>query len=403
MTLDARIRNLILATAKDHVSFYLYDEVTLEDRIRRLRSAFAHEQILYSIKCNPHRAILNKIFSSGIDADAASLGEVYAASDCGVPSDHIFYSAPGKSQYSLEHALGQCILIADSLQEIQRIEELAGKRNMKVTIGVRINPDFSFTRATGSPSKFGIDEREFLNALPRLKQLQHVIIIGLHTHIRSQELDWQVLFSYYENVFALAGHIQLALGTPLLFINLGSGIGIPYTATEHEVDIEALAKKLEQLRFLRQDTLAQARVLIESGRYLAGPCGWYVTHVVDTKTSHGKRIAILQNTLNGFLRPCLEQFITQIAPAAAPREPLFYKNGSTTFYVLNEETETEEVTLYGNLCTAADLIAKDMVLPRLTCGDVVVFPQAGAYSASLTPFQFSSQVPPAEIYCRREG
>ena len=41
MTLDARIRNLILATAKDHVSFYLYDEVTLEDRIRRLRSAFA--------------------------------------------------------------------------------------------------------------------------------------------------------------------------------------------------------------------------------------------------------------------------------------------------------------------------------------------------------------------------
>ena len=74
-----------LEEAKHHESFYLYDEATLEESIRRLKNTFAHTQILYSIKCNPNRAVLKKFFTAGIDADAASLGEVYTASDCGVP------------------------------------------------------------------------------------------------------------------------------------------------------------------------------------------------------------------------------------------------------------------------------------------------------------------------------
>lgn len=396
--LDQRIRAILLAEAKKHESFYLYDEAVLDQCIRRLQYTFYHEQLLYSIKCNPHRTILKKIFSAGIDADAASLGEVYAASDCGVPLSHIFYSAPGKTDDSLEKALGQCILIADSLQEIRRIDTLAGKRNMRAHIGVRINPDFSFTGNQGSANKFGIDEQLFLNALPEIKSLEHVMIIGLHTHVRSQELDWETLLHYYQNVFAMAKAIQERLGEPLLFLNLGSGIGIPYRPDETSCAIDELARGLEGLRAMYEDAFAQARIIIESGRYLAGPCGWYVTHVVDTKESYGKHIAILNSTLNGFLRPSLEQLVTSANPAMAPREPLFYKADSTPFYVLNNTQEMEKVTIYGNLCTAADIIAADVLLPKLSPGDVIAFPNAGAYSAVLTPFQFSSQIPPEEIY-----
>ena len=107
--LTQHLRTLLLTEAKRHESFYFYDEQTLKESIHHLQQAFPHEQILYSIKCNPHRAMLKTIFASGIDADAASLGEVYAASDCGVPSDHIYYSAPGKSDYCLEKALSSRI------------------------------------------------------------------------------------------------------------------------------------------------------------------------------------------------------------------------------------------------------------------------------------------------------
>lgn len=396
--LDPRLRQAILAEAKQKRSFYLYDEKTLTDSIKSLQKAFAHEQLLYSVKCNPNRSVLKKIFSSGIDADAASLGEVYAAADCGVPSEHIFFSAPGKSREVLARSLGQCILIADSLREIRQINELAKERNMKVPIGVRINPNFTFTGNKGVPSKFGIDEDQFREAIPELRELSHTLVIGLHVHLQSQELDFRKLTAYYEKIFTMAARIQRSLNAPLVFLNLGGGIGIPYVPGEEPCDIMLLAKNLERLRFLRQDSLAQARILIESGRYLAGPCGWYVTHVVDTKLSQGSHIAILANTLNGYLRACIEPMLTKANPHAPAREPLFYRAGSTPFYVLNDVQEKEAVSVYGSLCTSADLVAEDAWLPKLSIGDVVAFPNAGAYGYVLTPFQFSTQLRPSEIY-----
>lgn len=401
--LDERIRHLIAQVPEKYPSYYLYDEVALDDSIATLTKEFQQEQLLYSMKCNPNRAILKRIFSSGIDADAASLGEVYAANDCGVPPDHIYYSAPGKTDFDIQNSLGQCILIADSITELRRIDTLARHKNMKALVGVRINPNFSLTGTAGLPSKFGVDEEQFLAFLPELKTLSHIMLIGIHTHMQSQLLDESVLCTYYKNVFSMAAHIQHTMGSPFLFLNLGSGIGIPYCQDESAMDIHSLAVQLEHLRFVREDSFAQARILIESGRYLSGPCGWYVTHVIDTKKSRGKNIAIVANTLNGFARPCIEHLITSIDTAAPSREPLFYRAQSTPFFVLNEAQETEEVTLYGNLCTAADIIATDVRLPKLSVGDAIVFPNAGAYSAVMTPMQFSFQIKPREIYVSRDG
>ena len=113
------------------------------------------------------------------------------------------------------------------------------------------------------------------------------------------------------------------MGSPLLFLNVGSGIGIPYAADEGECDIGQLVKGLDSLRRIHEDVLAQARSILESGRYLVGPCGWYVTYIVDTKESWGKHIAIAANTLNGFLRPSLEHLVMTANPDMVPTEPLF--------------------------------------------------------------------------------
>lgn len=63
--LTQHLRTLLLTEAKRHESFYFYDEQTLKESIHHLQQAFPHEQILYSIKCNPHRAMLKTIFASG--------------------------------------------------------------------------------------------------------------------------------------------------------------------------------------------------------------------------------------------------------------------------------------------------------------------------------------------------
>ena len=57
----------------------------------------------------------------------------------------------------------------------------------------------------------------------------------------------------------------------------------------------------------------------------------------------------------------------------------------------------------GNLCTASDVIARDVTLPRLQRGDLVVVKNAGSYGAVLSPMQFSSQPPPAQLFLSRDG
>ena len=59
--------------------------------------------------------------------------------------------------------------------------------------------------------------------------------------------------------------------------------------------------------------------------------------------------------------------------------------------------------MVGNLCTAADVIAEDIVLPRLKEGDIVVITNAGSYAAALSPMQFSLQEAPEELVLTMNG
>ena len=57
----------------------------------------------------------------------------------------------------------------------------------------------------------------------------------------------------------------------------------------------------------------------------------------------------------------------------------------------------------GNLCTAADVVAHDVNLPKLEIGDVVIMNNAGSYSHALTPLQFASMEKPKEIFLEKTG
>ena len=87
----------------------------------------------------------------------------------------------------------------------------------------------------------------------------------------------------------------------------------------------------------------------------------------------------------------------------AGNEPLFTSKDAFQFIALSDESKKETVTLVGNLCTASDVVAKDITMPRLKKGDIVVITNAGSYAAVLSPVQFSSQVPPAQLFLSCDG
>lgn len=271
-------------------------------------------------------------------------------------------------------------------------------------IGLRINPAFTFDGEGGAPSKFGIDEdqaREFL----RQNGCKNVQVTGIHVHLKSQELDAKVLSAYYQRIFALAETFEDLCGG-LDYINMGSGMGIPYTAADKPLDLDALSAAVKEEVAKYQRKHPRARVLIEVGRYVTCESGVYVTTVLDRKVSHGKTYLILKNTLNGFLRPSLAQLIARYAPEGSPpgSEPLFTAKDAFACLTLKEGQAAEEtVTLVGNLCTAADIVAENIALPHLDCGDAIVITNAGSYGAVLSPMQFSTQPQPKAFFLTRTG
>lgn len=395
-------RELILKLAEKYESFYLYDGRTVLDSIAALGSSFEGVRFLYSAKANPHPSVLRCIFDEGFGLDAASMGEVSMGVKLGLAPEDIYYSAPGKSMNDLDAALEKCVIIADSAAELERIQYLAARHGVKAEAGVRINPNFTFDGEGGVSCKFGIDEDAALKKLAEWDKLKNLHICGIHVHSRSQELDTQRLCDYYGRMFELAVRCQKTLGRQLHFVNMGSGIGIPYAATDSAVDLKKLGAHMNKLCKEYAAELPEARIFIETGRFVSGRAGVYVTHVNDVKTSLGKKYVILANTLNGFVRPSIAQMVER-ASDAAPCEPLYTGPDAFGFAPLTDETETETVTVCGNLCTGADVIAQDTALPKLKTGDVFVITNAGSYAAVLTPMQFASLTPPVQIFAAPDG
>ncbi len=395
-------RELVLKLAEKYESFYLYDGRTILDSIAALGESFEGVRFLYSAKANPHPSVLRCIFDEGFGLDAASMGEVSMGVKFGLAPENIYYSAPGKSVSDLDAALEKCVIVADSTAELERIQYLAARHGVKAEVGVRINPNFTFDGEGGVSCKFGIDEDEALKKLPEWNTLKNLHICGIHVHSRSQELNTQHLCDYYGRMFELAVRCQKALGRELRFVNMGSGIGIPYAETDSAVDLKRLGEHMTALCEKYAEKLPKTRIFIETGRFVSCKAGVYVTHVNDVKTSFGKKYIILANTLNGFVRPSIAQ-MAERTPEAVPCEPLYTGPNAFGFVPLNDETETETVTVCGNLCTGADVIAQDTELPKLKPGDVFAITNAGSYAAVLTPMQFASLTPPVQIFAAPDG
>lgn len=295
-------RNAILKLAESYDSFYLYEEAVILRNINRLKADFPGVSFLYSAKCNPYPKVLECVLAQGFGIDAASAAECVMGQRAGLEPNQILYSAPGKTLADIKAALPIATVIADSAGEVGRIQQAAAELGITADIGLRVNPDFSYGTDSGAASKFGIDEAQIYAKLPEWKQLPNIRIVGIHTHLKSQELSVEVLKSYYQKMFRLAVSMREVFGI-LKFLNLGSGMGIPMRETEQPFDTAALGQEAQRLMTAFREKLPETRVCIETGRYVSGTAGTYAARVVDKKISYGKTFVLLNNTLNGFAVP----------------------------------------------------------------------------------------------------
>jgi diaminopimelate decarboxylase len=357
---------------------YAYDVRRLRAQVEKLRTGLpAAVEILYSLKANASLGICDVFADTGIGADVASAGELATAVEAGFPADRIFVAGPFKSPETIEQLaeLPEAILSVDSPSELQMLAD----RQVANRLVLRLRPDFdsSAVVSAGRECRFGFTGDD-LQSCRRTIESNGMNVIGFHVFAGSQVLTADKVIGHLRAAFEVSRRMADLLGiTPKLF-NLGGGFGIPYAADEAELDLGRIGDALQAMA----DQTRPVRLVIELGRFLVAQAGWYLTTVLGHQTHRGRAAVVVDGGTHQRADLCGLCLRSKARPEALAASP-------TSSRVATD--------VLGCLSLPADVLAESALLPPLAPGDVVGFPNAGAYGLWSSPALFHGSPLPAEV------
>ena len=378
-----------LAARVGQTPFYAYSRPLLRQRVAELRASLPRAvELHYAMKANPMPAVVQ--FMAGLvdGIDVASAGELKVALDAGADPAEISFAGPGKRDPELRQSVAAGVLVnVESLRELPVLAAASQELGLPARVAVRVNPDFelkgSGMKMGGGPKQFGLDVELVPEALAFAAR-EGLAFEGFHLFAGSQNLRadsiCEAQCKSYELALRLAGHAP----SPVKFLNLGGGFGIPYFPGEQRLDLAPIGANLQAIVERAAREMPAAGIVIELGRYLVGEAGLYVTRVVDRKVSRGQVFLVCDGGLNH-----------QLA-ASGNFGQVVRKNYPVGVFPVRG-TARETASAVGPLCTPLDLLADRMDLPQAQVGDLVVVFQSGAYGASSSPQAFLGHPACAEV------
>lgn len=370
-----------LAERVGQTPFYAYDRELLRTRVSQLKAALpAGIKLHYAMKANPMPALVAFMATLVDGIDVASGGEMKVALDAGGNPQEISFAGPGKRDAELRQAVAAGVLInVESFRELDVLARISTELALPARVAVRVNPDFelkgSGMKMGGGPKQFGVDAEQVPALLARIGELK-LSFEGFHLFAGSQNLKPESICEAQQKSYELALALSRHAPSPVRFLNLGGGFGIPYFPGEQHLDISSIADNLAHLASRASEDFPLASLVVELGRYLVGEAGIYVSRIVDRKISRGQTYLITDGGLNHHLS------------ASGNFGQVIRKNYPVSIGNRMGAEDTETVTVVGPLCTPLDILGDRMALAVSKPGDLVVIFQSGAYGASASPQRF---------------
>lgn len=379
-----------LAAQVGQTPFYAYDRKLLQTRVAELRAALPTSvKLHYAMKANPMPAVVGWMVGLVDGIDVASAGELKVALDAGANPKEISFAGPGKRQIELRQSVAAGVLInIESFREVAELAAISKELALPARVAVRVNPDFelkgSGMKMGGGPKQFGVDAEQVPELLNEVGKAG-LQFEGFHLFAGSQNLKAESICEAQQKSYELALRLSAHAPSPVSFLNLGGGFGIPYFPGEQRLDLAAIGENLQQIANRAAQELPEAKLIIELGRFLVGEAGIYVAQIIDRKVSRGQTYLVVDGGLNHHLSASgnFGQVIRKNYPVAIGNR----MNGS----------EKERASVVGPLCTPLDLLAERMEFPIAHPGDLVVIFQSGAYGASASPHGFLGHPAPLEV------
>jgi len=341
---------------------FVYSREALESAWQQFADALEKHPhlICYAVKANSNLAVLDVLARLGSGFDIVSGGELKRVLAAGGKPENIVFSGVGKSAAELQEALevGIRCFNVESEAELERLGEIAAALDMVAPISLRINPDVDAQThpyiSTGlKENKFGINMDRAIDVYKRAAQMPSIEVHGMDCHIGSQLTKIEPYQDALARLMELVEQLE-RVGIELSHLDVGGGQGICYD-DETPLDIQQWAQCVI-------DSLGQRNleILVEPGRFIAGPAGILLTRIEYLKRNEDKHFAVVDAAMNDLIRPALYS-AWQGIEAVEPRN-----------------SEPKQYDVVGPVCESADFLGKDRSL-SVEQGDLLAVMSAGAY------------------------
>ena len=287
----------------------------LDNRIEKISNCFrqaakeygydAQNFIIYPIKVNPMRPVVEEIVSHGmkfnIGLEAGSKPELHAVLAPSIADNALRICNGYKDEKFVELALlaqkmgRRIFLVVEKLNELSLIAEVAKRIKIVPNVGIRIKLSSSgagkWEESGGDQSKFGLNSSELLEALDFLKSHKMTECLKLvHFHIGSQVTKIRRIKNALRE--ASQFYAQLSkMGFSIDFMDIGGGLGVDYDGTRNSASESSMNYSIQDyandavsalVEVCRKNNLKQPNIITESGRSLTAHHSVLVFEVLET-------------------------------------------------------------------------------------------------------------------------
>lgn len=334
----------------------------VRQQYRRLSNALPGVTLHFAIKPLPHPVVVRTLVQEGANFDLASNGEVDMVAAAGVPADMTIHTHPIKRDSDIRHALdyGCKVFVVDNINELEKFIAYHDQVELLIRLSFR-NVD----AYADLSKKFGCSPQQAIE-LMQLARDHGIHIKGLSFHVGSQTANADKFVQAIECCAQLLRDVA-EQGLPALS-TIDIGGGFPFAYHDDVLPIEEFCAPIREALAQLPDTV---KVIAEPGRFIVAPAVTSVSSVMGQSDRDGKTWYYLDDGIY------------------SSYSGILFDHGEYPIDALRGEGERFPCVLAGPTCDSIDVVAEDILLPKLNNGDLIIGRYMGAYSAATaTEFNF---------------
>lgn len=375
--------NTVELAKKYGTPLYLMDENKIREKCRIYVNAMnkyfdGKGKAFYASKAASFMRMYSIMKEENMGVDVVSTGEMYTAIKAGYPIENACFHSNNKTDADIEFAIKNKIgcFVADSVTELEVINEIAGNMGVKQNVMLRLTPGidthtYEAVNTGKVDSKFGIaiETNQAYDALEEALKLTNLNVEGFHCHIGSQVFDSDTFIRGAEIMLDFIATVKEKYGFITNKLDLGGGYGVKYVEGDGEIDIDANIKQVAEFvkSYCKTKNIEVPFIMMEPGRSIVADAGMtlYTVGTIKEITGYKNYVSIDGGMTDN------------------PRFALYGSNYTVILANRVNEDCNFDCSVVGRCCESGDIIQENVLMPKPKRGDIVAVCTTGAYNYSM--------------------